>query len=302
VQDPSLKFQSLKTKSVTFFLYAAFCLTRFSFIAAAQQSTYSADSLMEALKKGSNISVKGTEITFTDVVVESKKSSVLFRSSGNHKVTCELASPIRNANTKLLVGTPLTVVGKVRGRGILGNVTLDDCSPALSVATADSNSSNAAPVEPVAVPAAAPEQPEEQPEIPIENPPETGVADTITTDARPVSTKSRSPRAAVPAPKPGTDVIPSEPLSSEPTEQSDVTGVAVSTKAAVHVAFYVRVAVFAGFALLLFVKVLPALIAKRSRPPLNKPISLEMRRAAIEALLSGKKKTWRERLKFKRAS
>lgn len=255
---------------------------------------------MEALKKGSNISVKGTEITFTDVVVESRKSSVLFRSSGNHKVTCELASAVRNANTKLLVGTPLTVVGKVRGRGILGNVTLDDCSPALSVATADSNSSNAAPVEPVAIPV-APEQPEEQPENPIENSPETGVTDTITPDARPVFAKNRAPKLAVLAPKPGADVIASAPVSSEPTELSNV-GEADSAKAALPVAFYVRVAVFSGFALLVFVKLLPAFVGKRVRTPLNRPVSLEMRRAAIEKLLSGRKKTWRDRLKFKRAS
>ena len=299
-QDPGLKSQSLNRKRVTLLLCAVFCLTRFSFAAAAQQSMYSADSLMEALKKGSNLSVKGTEITFTDVVVESRKSSVLFKSSGNHKVTCELASPIRNANSKLLVGSPLTVVGKVRGRGILGNVTLDDCTPALSVATADSNSSEVAPVEPVAT-QAAPEQSQEQPEIPIENPSETADIVTIAPDAGRVSTKNRSTKVAVPVSKTGAAVIPSE-LPSETSEQSNVTGEPGPAKVALPVASYIRVAAFAGLALLVLVKLLPAFLPKRVMSPLNKPISLEMRRAAIEALLSGKKRTWRDRLKLKRAS
>ena len=300
-QDPGLKSQSLNRKSVTFLLCAVFCLTRFSFAAAAQQSMYSADSLMEALKKGSSLSVKGTEITFTDVVVESRKSSVLFKSSGNHKVTCELASPIRNSNSKLLVGSPLTVVGKVRGRGILGNVTLDDCTPALSVATADSNSSEVAPVEPVAT-QAAPEQSQEQPEIPIENPSETADTVTVTPDAGRVSTKNRSTKVAVPVSNTGAVVIPSESLSSETTEQSNVTAEPGPAKVALPFASYIRVAAFAGLALLVLVKLLPAFLPKRVMSPLNKPISLEMRRAAIEALLSGKKRTWRDRLKLKRAS
>ena len=300
-QDPGLKSQSLNRMRITFLLCAVFCLTRFSFAAAAQQSMYSADSLMEALKKGSSLSVKGTEITFTDVVVESRKSSVLFKSSGNHKVTCELASPIRNANSKLLVGSPLTVVGKVRGRGILGNVTLDDCTPALSVATADSNSSEVAPVEPVAT-QAAPEQSQEQPEIPIENPSETADTVTVTPDAGRVSTKNRSTKVAVPVSNTGAVVIPSESLSSETTEQSNVTAEPGPAKVALPFASYIRVAAFAGLALLVLVKLLPAFLPKRVMSPLNKPISLEMRRAAIEALLSGKKRTWRDRLKLKRAS
>ena len=300
-QDPRLKSQSLNRKRVTLLLCAVFCLTRFSFAAAAQQSMYSADSLMEALKKGSSLSVKGTEITFTDVVVESRKSSVLFKSSGNHKVTCELASPIRNSNSKLLVGSPLTVVGKVRGRGILGNVTLDDCTPALSVATADSNSSEVAPVEPVAT-QAAPEQSQEQPEIPIENPSETADTVTVTPDAGRVSTKNRSTKVAVPVSNTGAVVIPSESLSSETTEQSNVTAEPGPAKVALPFASYIRVAAFAGLALLVLVKLLPAFLPKRVMSPLNKPISLEMRRAAIEALLSGKKRTWRDRLKLKRAS
>jgi len=46
-----------------------------------QERTYSADSLMAAFEKGSKVSPKGTEIVFRDVVVESKKSKVIFKSS-----------------------------------------------------------------------------------------------------------------------------------------------------------------------------------------------------------------------------
>ena len=300
VQDPSSKSQSLKTKRAVFLLYAVFCLARFGLVAAAQQSTYSADSSMEALKKGPKISLKGSETTLTDVVVESKKSSVLFGSSGNHKVSCELASPTDNVNAKLLVGSPLTVFGKVRARGILGNAASDYCSPASGAATSDSNSSDIAPVEPVAT-QAAPEQSEEQPEIPVENPSESRDTETITPGAEPVSRwKSLSRKVAVPVRKLVAVVLPSERPSGKTTEQSNVTGEAGLTKAAPSLAFYVRVAALACFALLVFVKLRRAFTPRRLRTR-NKPISPEIRRAAIEALLSGKKMRWRDRWKFKRA-
>jgi hypothetical protein len=100
-------------------------LLGFALSTQAQDQSYSADSLMATFKKGSSVSVKGSEITFSGVVVEVKKSSVVFRSSDNNKVICESVSSIDGAS----VGQPLTVTGKVRGRGLLGNVTLDGCGP-----------------------------------------------------------------------------------------------------------------------------------------------------------------------------
>ena len=305
----SSKSQSFKTRSTIVFLYAGFCLTGFSLTAAAQQSTYTANSLMEAFKKGSRVSLKGTEIKFTDVVVESKKSRVLFKSSGNDKVICELTSPTNNDNVKPFVGSPLTVVGKVRGRGLLGNVTLDDCSLPLSDATA--GSSKAISVESAAN-EALPEQFEEQTEIPIENPIENPLEakypDTITKRAGPVSTKSRSPKGAVRAPEHVASVIPAESLSAQEMEQPSMTmeqpSIIVkalnSVKAALPVGFDFRVALLVAFTLLVFVKLLSAFV-KRLRTSPNRPTTQEMRRAAIEALLLGKKKkTWRDRMKFKR--
>src|SRR5437762_2079035 len=108
-----------------------FCTMSLTLPAAAQERTYSADSLMAAFEKGSKVSPKGTEIVFRDVVVESKNSKVIFKSSHNHKVICELVPSNENHNKPPSVGRELTVTGRVRGRGLLGNVTLDFCSVAL---------------------------------------------------------------------------------------------------------------------------------------------------------------------------
>ena len=107
-----------------------FCTISLTLPAAAQESTYSADSLMAAFEKGSKVSPKGSEVIFRDVVVESKNSKVIFKSSHRDKVICELVSN-KNHDKPPSVGSELTVTGKVRGRGLLGNVTLDYCSVAL---------------------------------------------------------------------------------------------------------------------------------------------------------------------------
>src|SRR5262249_37703317 len=77
--------------------------------------------------------LKGTEITFTGAIAEIKASKVIFKSSANDSVICELAAPLQK-NQERSVGSSLTVVGRVRGRGILGNVTLDQCRFAAPVA------------------------------------------------------------------------------------------------------------------------------------------------------------------------
>jgi hypothetical protein len=96
--------------------------------ATGQESMYSADSLMRAFENSSTISPKGAQITFHDVVMESDDGKLTFKSSRNKRVICKLVSSIGNQNKPPSVGSAITVTGKVRGRGLLGNVTLDDCS------------------------------------------------------------------------------------------------------------------------------------------------------------------------------
>jgi hypothetical protein len=105
------------------------CFLGLTVFATAQESTYSANSLMVAFDKGAN--VKGAQITFRDVVVDNKNSRVTFRSSETNRVICELNPVSANHSKPPAVGSIATVIGKVRGRGLLGNVTLDNCSVAV---------------------------------------------------------------------------------------------------------------------------------------------------------------------------
>src|SRR5436190_179836 len=80
----------LMTKRRHFSLCGIFmCLLGFAAHTRAEDQPYSADSLVATFKKGSNVSVKGTAITLSGVVIEVKKSSVVFKSSENDKVICE---------------------------------------------------------------------------------------------------------------------------------------------------------------------------------------------------------------------
>jgi hypothetical protein len=102
------------------------CLLALTVPATAQEATYSADSLMSAFDKGA--SLKGTAVTVHDVVMDNKNSRVTFRSSDLSRVICELDPATANRIKQPAVGSNVTVSGKVRGRGLLGNVTLDNCS------------------------------------------------------------------------------------------------------------------------------------------------------------------------------
>jgi hypothetical protein len=139
------------------------CLVGLTVVATAQESTYSANSLMAAFDKGAN--VKGAQITFRDVVVDNKNSKVTFRSSETNRVICELSPVSANHSKPPAVGSIATVIGKVRGRGLLGNVTLDNCSVSLPEGVA------------VAAPVAAEPEPQEMaptpPEVISEAPPTT---------------------------------------------------------------------------------------------------------------------------------
>ena len=115
-----------------------FCATLLAPAADAQDSPYSADSLMATFERESKVSLKGTAIVFRDVVAENKNSKVFFKSSRNGRVICDMVPTSRNLSAPVAIGSPLQVTGKVRGRGLLGNVTLDDCnvSPAAEFAVA----------------------------------------------------------------------------------------------------------------------------------------------------------------------
>jgi hypothetical protein len=117
-------------KSAPLFLF--FCLILFSSAGLAQETPYTADSLMAAFNKGPQNSPKGIQITFTGTIAEIKPTGVVFKSSSNDKVICEPISSVRFEVEGHPVGSALTVVGKVRGRGALGNVTLDQCSLVLT--------------------------------------------------------------------------------------------------------------------------------------------------------------------------
>jgi hypothetical protein len=94
--------------------------------ATAQEVTYSADSLMATFEKNSEVSVKGIEITFHDIVTDNRSSRLTFKTSLSDRIICEL-TPSSLRATLPAVGSAITVTGKVRGRGLLGNVTLDNC-------------------------------------------------------------------------------------------------------------------------------------------------------------------------------
>src|SRR4051812_44009435 len=116
-----------RLRATRMFLVFVFCLVGLKLETQAQQTVYSADSLLATFDKASKVSLKGSEITFTDVVVDLKSSKVFFRSSLSDRVICELSPASANNSNHIALGRPLTISGKVRGRGLLGNVTLDNC-------------------------------------------------------------------------------------------------------------------------------------------------------------------------------
>jgi hypothetical protein len=121
----------------------------------AQETIYSADSLMAKFEKGSKVSVKGTQIILRDVVAESEDMKVTFKSLHNNRVICKLVTSNEDQSKPVSVGSEITVTGKVRGRGLLGNVTLDNCSLAL---VADSQRSANPPQDAASTPADPPSE------------------------------------------------------------------------------------------------------------------------------------------------
>ena len=133
----------------------AFGVMSFILRATAQETIYSADSLMATLENRSKVPLKGTQITFRDFVKESESTKVTFKSSLNNRVICKLSASTEDYKTPPLVGSEITVIGKFRGRGLLGNVTLDNCVVAPA---ADSEPSANLPQDAASTPADAPSE------------------------------------------------------------------------------------------------------------------------------------------------
>jgi hypothetical protein len=251
------------------------CLIRFPTSAAAQDTIYSADSLMDTFERGSRTSVKGSEIVFRDVVVENKNSKVMFKSSRSGRVICDIVPTSRNLSMPVTVGSPLQVKGKVRGRGLLGNVTLDDCNMTFA-------NDSAAPV-------AVPHQED------ASNPPEPGPEESQILPASPTPpasgesanefAPSRTVRPAAPA---AAATVRNEPVAPAevPQRQNTVIRVSADPQRATPYAVYVLLVLSGIFASTAFSKVLLPLFRSRleARPPIveNSPAG---RQAALEALL-----------------
>jgi hypothetical protein len=92
--------------------------------AEPNNKTHSADALIKSFENKTPL--RGTVVSVRDTVVEVTESEVVFKSSGNDKVICDLGK--RNRPAASLKGSVVTVSGRVKGRGMLGNVTLEECA------------------------------------------------------------------------------------------------------------------------------------------------------------------------------
>jgi hypothetical protein len=275
------------------FVACLVCVFGCAAIAAAQDKTYSAETLLATFQKGSSVSVKGAEIKFAGVIAEIKKTRVVFKSSGDDKIICELVSPIGTSKDVPIVGGSLTVVGRVRGRGMLGNVTLDPCVRMLA-------EPEPAPA-PVVIPEPVPEKLEPPPVI-AQPPPEPVVVLPPPEPAKkpPVARVSSVPSSTVAAPplprtapEPVVDATEPDavrqPETASPQTLPMETSAPPSVRLADYLPLFVATAIGMGVgAFLVFVKMRPATSpALRSE---SAPTPQEERRAALEALLLGKKK------------
>ena len=252
-----------------------FCMISFKLPARAQESTYSADSLMATFERDSKASLKGVVISFRDVVVESKNSKVIFKSSDTSKVICELVGSAGYQSKPPSVGGQVTVIGKVRGRGLLGNVTLDDCSIAASAAS--TASTEPAPQEAASAP---PDRISEEntgadslPKLPEE--PEKEVE--ITRSVRPA--------------KPRTPTVKETISSSGVEHQDQTTKKSSEPPPAVPYKFYASLVLSGALGYAILSKLLgAALTATRYSRASSTFNTAEVRQAALEALLKDENK------------
>jgi hypothetical protein len=289
------EFMSELKKGGRLYLFLV-CVAWFTGIAVAQETSYTADSLIATFKKGSNISVKGAGITLTAVVAEVKKSSVVFKSSDNDKVICELTGGIIGG-TLPVVGQSFTVVGKVKGRGMLGNVTLEYCNAATEVA-----STKPAVDQPVheVIPAAVAvqEEPVQQVVEPgnVEKTPAvTPIVAARTSLGVPArnTVKIAANAAPIDTPLPERPEIPTidSTASSSPSVAQQEPPKPAPSKSWLAPGFLqgVGVTLLGIVGLFVLLKFVPAML-NRVRPPENLTVTEKVRRDALEALLAADKK------------
>jgi hypothetical protein len=272
-------------------LFVLLALFWFSTVIAAQEH-YSPDSLMAAFGKDSKSSPKGSPITLSGVVVESRKTRVVFKSSSNDKVICELVAPVVDSSTGPAVGAVSTVLGRVRGRGSLGNVTLDDCS----IMTIPKVTETA----PLALPEIPPVL-QDIPQLPsVVQPvqskqPEVRETRTAVVEkalpTKPALTHAEKPTTAVASAIPVEYPVASKPESPVPVEQplKSAAGVPRSSATCVCNLSYAFIGFLVGLAFLSCVKLVPVI----TRPNTNNDDARrtpEMRRVALERLLLKQKK------------
>src|SRR5215831_6433288 len=165
-----------------------FCLLGLAVVATAQETIYSANSLMAAFDKGAKL--KGADVTVRDIVVDNKNSRVTFRSGDSSRVICELNPVSANSKKQPAIASMVTITGRVRGRGLLGNVTLDNCGLVTHEETA------AAPAEPVPQEiAVAPPEVVTETTSPPTDPPVEQLQEPAKPDVAPVKTKAAKPAA-----------------------------------------------------------------------------------------------------------
>jgi hypothetical protein len=247
---------------------AALCwLVALTLSARAQEPTYSANSLMTTFDNG-RINLKGTEIAFRDVVAESRTSKVIFKSSQSDRVICELVPPAQY-DTVPAVGSMLTVKGRVRGRGLLGNVTLDDCSIA---PTGESTIT-----------------PEPSPQRPLRTEPEATAGPTET--LQPASLPDRARLVAKPlsqpasAPRPAVAPAAVKPTPSVPATHDLEGSIKPSSDSQPQLPYGLYFLIFlSGAAASLIVSKLLSPAAQVPRPPVHEKPP-QIRQAALETLL-----------------
>jgi hypothetical protein len=246
------------------------CLFGLALSAKAQEPTYSADSLTATFEKGSQISVKGTEIFLRDVVAEIRNSRVIFKNSQSDRVICDL-SPSTQHGTPLAVGSELRVKGRVRGRGLLGNVTLDDCN----VASIDESAVTPY-IEPQEVASIEPDEILDTEETLPAAPP---VSDRPRSIPKQLATPPGAPRAAfVPGP------VEQAPRVTDASDYSDSSIKPSSdSQGQIPYGFYAFLVLSGAVSSLILSKLLtPALRVSRPRLRDNTP---ELRQAALQSLL-----------------
>jgi hypothetical protein len=246
--------------------------------ATAQETVYSADSLMAAFEKGSKVSLKGTQITFRDVVKESEETKVTFKSSHNDRVICRLVASKEDHSKAASVGGEITVTGKIRGRGLLGNVTLDNCIVAPVV---DSEASPNPPQDVASTPADASseESSTEDASLPAH-------LEEVRNDFAPIQS-ARPPKPKIRKEK--QETAPAKPLE----QQNQTTSSAPDSTHDVSYRFYVLLVLGGAVGYWILSKLLTSIAAAmRSSRYAGNTSGDEVRKAALELLLlkSSKKK------------